>query len=55
MIDIIFNPFQTSKATGMGIGLPLCRSILEALGGRLWVDKDYQDGALFGLELPVSR
>jgi len=55
MIDKIFNPFQTSKASGMGIGLPLSRSIIEALGGKLWADKECKAGALFGLELPVSR
>jgi two-component system sensor histidine kinase TtrS len=54
MIDTIFHPFQTSKTTGMGIGLPLCRRIIETLGGKLWVEKNYQNGALFGFELPVS-
>ena len=54
MIDRIFNPFQTNKAAGLGIGLPLSRSIIESLGGSLWVDKDYRNGALFGLQLPVS-
>ena len=55
MIDTIFNPFQTSKETGMGIGLSLSLTIIEAHGGKLWVDKDYQNGALFGFELPVSK
>jgi two-component system sensor histidine kinase TtrS len=54
MVDMIFHPFQTSKDTGMGIGLSLSRRIIEAHGGKLWVDKDYQNGALFGFELPVS-
>ena len=55
MVDAIFHPFQTSKKTGMGIGLSLSRTIIEAHDGRLWVDKDYQNGALFGFELPVSK
>ena len=55
MIDTIFHPFQTSKETGMGIGLSLSSTIIEAHGGKLWVDKDYQNGALFGFELPVSK
>jgi len=55
MVDAIFHPFQTSKKTGMGIGLSLSRTIIEAHSGRLWVDKDYQNGALFGFELPVSK
>jgi PAS domain S-box-containing protein len=50
----IFHPFQTSKESGMGIGLSLCRRIIEAHGGELWVDKDYLNGALFGFELPVA-
>ena len=55
MVDAIFHPFQTSKKTGMGIGLSLSRTIIEAHNGKLWVDKDYQNGALFGFELPVSK
>jgi len=39
----------------MGIGLSLSRTIIETLGGKLWVDKDYENGALFAFELPVSK
>jgi len=49
----IFAPFKTYKETGMGLGLSLSRTIIEAYDGKLWVDKDYQDGARFGFELPV--
>jgi two-component system sensor histidine kinase TtrS len=55
MVGKIFSPFQTSKEKGMGIGLSLSRRIIEAHGGKLWVDEDYQNGALFGFELPVSK
>jgi two-component system sensor kinase FixL len=55
MVDTIFHPFQTSKETGMGIGLSLSRRIIEDHGGKLWMDKEYQNGALFGFELPVSK
>jgi two-component system sensor kinase FixL len=55
MAGKIFDQFQTSKETGMGIGLSLSRTIIEAHGGKLWVDKDHQNGALFGFELPVSE
>lgn len=55
MISKIFNPFQTNKETGMGIGLSLSRTIIETHGGKLWMDNDYQNGARFGFELPVSE
>jgi len=55
MVDIVFHPFQTNKPSGMGIGLSLSSTIIETHGGKLRVDKDYQNGALFGFELPVSK
>ena len=55
MAGKIFDQFQTSKETGMGIGLSLSRTIIEVHGGKLWLDKDHQKGALFGFELPVSE
>jgi len=55
MFDHIFHPFQTNKATGMGIGLSLSRTIIESHGGKLWIDNDYRNGAQFGFELPVTK
>ena len=55
MAGKVFEQFQTSKETGMGIGLSLSRSIIEAHGGKLWVDKEHQNGALFVFELPVRE
>jgi len=55
MAGKVFDQFQTSKETGMGIGLSLSRSIIEANGGKLWVDENHQNGALFVFELPVSE
>jgi len=55
LVDTIFNPFQTNKESGMGIGLSLSRSIIEAHKGRLWVDRNYQHGALFGFKLPICK
>jgi PAS domain S-box-containing protein len=55
MLNIVFDPFQTSKATGRGMGLSISRTIIEAHGGKLWVDKEPRTGACFGFELPVSE
>ncbi len=52
MMDKIFNPFQTSKASGMGMGLSISRSIIEAHDGSLWADNQRRQGALFGFSLP---
>jgi PAS domain S-box-containing protein len=55
MAGKIFDQFQTSKKTGMGLGLSLSRSIIEDHDGKLWMDENHQNGALFGFELPVSN
>jgi signal transduction histidine kinase len=50
----IFEPFFTSKLGGMGMGLSICRSIIEAHGGRLWVESQPSHGAVFQFTLPIS-
>jgi len=50
----VFEPFYTTKAEGMGIGLALSRSIVDAHGGRLWADAS-ASGAVFRLTLPIAE
>jgi signal transduction histidine kinase len=49
----IFESFYTTKADGVGIGLSICRSIIDAHGGRLWVEAHQPRGAAFRFTLPV--
>lgn len=53
-LERIFDPFYTTKATGTGLGLPLCRSIVEDHHGRLWASQGEECGSVFHLELPCS-
>ena len=53
--DKLFQPFVTTKADGMGVGLSVCRTIVEAHDGRLWVDGNAGDGTVFRFTLPAAR
>jgi two-component system, LuxR family, sensor kinase FixL len=51
----LFEPFYTTKAEGLGIGLSISRSIVEAHGGRLWAAVNVPHGTVFLLSLPVNE
>ena len=53
-MEHIFDAFFTTKTNGTGLGLPLCRSIVEDHGGRLWASQGEPHGANFHLRLPRS-
>ncbi|AXF01728.1 trifunctional serine/threonine-protein kinase/ATP-binding protein/sensor histidine kinase [Paraburkholderia hospita] len=52
-IECLFEPFYTTKSTGLGMGLSICRSIIEAHGGRLWARANVPHGAIFEFTIPV--
>lgn len=51
-LDMIFNPFFTTKRDGIGMGLSICRSIIDAHGGRLWAEPRVPTGTRFRFTLP---
>jgi PAS domain S-box-containing protein len=51
----IFDPFYTTKESGLGMGLSICRSIIDAHGGRLWADVNQPRGSVFHFTLPAAQ
>lgn len=49
----VFDPFFTTKASGLGMGLAICRSIIDAHNGRIWADSDEAGETTFHLSLPI--
>jgi two-component system sensor kinase FixL len=54
LVPDLFQPFVTSKARGMGLGLTISRSIIEAHGGRLWYEPRRGGGSVFRMTLPAA-
>jgi signal transduction histidine kinase len=53
-LDRLFDAFYSTKSSGLGLGLSICRSIIEAHGGRLWASANAPRGALFQFTLPAQ-
>ena len=53
-LDRVFDAFYTTKSSGVGMGLSICRSIINTHGGRLWADVNASGGALFQFTLPSA-
>jgi PAS domain S-box-containing protein len=54
-LERVFEPFYTTKISGVGMGLSICRSIIDAHGGRLWLDVHEPRGAVFRFTLPAAE
>jgi signal transduction histidine kinase len=53
-LERVFNSFYTTKLSGMGMGLSICRSIIDAHGGRLWAEANEPRGTIFQFTLPAA-
>jgi signal transduction histidine kinase len=53
-VERIFEPFYTTKPEGLGIGLSICRSLIEAHGGCLWASENSPRGCIFRFTVPAS-
>lgn len=54
-LETIFEPFFSGKSEGLGMGLSICRSIMNAHSGRIWVTNNPEGGATFHLQLPLAN
>jgi signal transduction histidine kinase len=54
-LDRVFDAFYTTKSSGTGMGLSICRSIIHAHGGKLWAEANEPRGAVFHFTLPAAQ
>jgi signal transduction histidine kinase len=55
ILQHLFEPFYTTRSSGLGLGLSICRSIIEAHGGQLWAEVNVPHGATFRFAVPARR
>ena len=54
-MDSLFQPFHSTKAGGLGMGLSICRMLVTSQGGRLWAERRAERGAAFHVALPLVK
>jgi PAS domain S-box-containing protein len=54
-LERVFEAFYNTKSSGLGMGLPICRSIIDVHGGRLWAEANEPRGAVFQFTLPARK
>lgn len=55
MADNLFEPFRSTKRSGMGLGLSICRTLVEAQGGRIWAEPRKEGGSSFAFTVPLAQ
>jgi two-component system, LuxR family, sensor kinase FixL len=55
IMERLFQPFVTTKAHGMGVGLSICRALIEAHGGKLWAEPNPDGGSIFRFTVPIAE
>jgi len=53
-VETLFQPFHSTKAGGLGMGLSICRTLVTSHGGRLWGERRTERGAAFYVALPLA-
>ena len=53
-LEHLFEPLFTTKESGVGLGMPICKAIVDAHGGNLWADRPAEGGAMLSLTLPAA-
>jgi signal transduction histidine kinase/integral membrane sensor domain MASE1 len=54
-VETLFRPFYTTKASGLGMGLSICRTLVTSHGGKLWAERRAERGAAFYVALPLAK